>query len=58
MTNKDVPFREWFAHLEQVASMYNGNCADMEAWEDPYARGLTPEQAWQEEWGDQQWETI
>lgn len=58
MNNSNATFREWYAHLEAVAAAANGNVADMEAWEDPYQRGLTPEEAWQEEWGTDPWPVL
>lgn len=52
MTNENSGFGEWHEFLRSYAKRQGGNAADADAWRDDYERGLTPEEAWREAWGD------
>ena len=53
MFDEDDDYAAWFADLADYAEERNQLVADYEAWQDPFDRGLSIEQAFAEEFGDE-----
>lgn len=51
-TKEDCDYDEWYDQLEMLAECDGESVADKDAWIDPYERGLTPQEAYEEEFGD------
>jgi len=51
VTKDDIDFDSWHDILCDVARENGGSATDKEVWREEYDKDLTPEAAWQAEWG-------
>lgn len=48
--DRENPFDGWYYELEEVAAKRSVSVADRDAWVEPFQRGLSPEEALDEEY--------
>ena len=53
MTKENSSFEERHAFLRRLAREKGGSAMDAAAWRGDYDAGLTPEESWAREWGDE-----
>lgn len=52
--NQKLTLDEWMQALNNIAGDHGHTTnQDVEAWQGDYDNGLTPEEAWENEWGDE-----